>query len=174
MTLRWTILFVLVLSLGASALGGPLTFTFTSSLLTASRGQTVTFSATLMNTGTTALFLNGDDVNIAAPLIADDTKFFLNTPVALAGNQSVTVPILDVTVPSSAPFGLYPGSFTVLGGSNPSDFTNIGSANLAVNVVPEPGTIGLLVGGGLLLLIRVKGPTGSFRRQNSIPGSHAH
>jgi hypothetical protein len=40
----------------------------------------------------------------------------------------------------------------VLGGSTANDFINIGSANFAVNVVPEPGTVGLLVSGGLLLV----------------------
>jgi hypothetical protein len=152
MTHRWTIFIVLVLSLTTSGLAGPLSFTFTSSLLTASRGQTVTFSATLMNSGATSLFLNSDVVNITAPLIVDDTKFFLNTPVFLTANQSVTVPILDVIAPVNAPFGLYPGNFVVLGGSTANDLTNIGSANFAVNVVPEPGTIALFVGGGLLLL----------------------
>jgi hypothetical protein len=152
MSLRWTILLVLVLSFSTSALGGPLTLTFTSSLLNASRGQTVTFSATLMNTGATALFLNEDSANITAPLTLDDTKFFLNTPLFLTANQSVTAPILDVTVPLSAPFGTYPGSFTVLGGSTANDIMNIGSANFAVNVVPEPGTIGLFLGGALFLI----------------------
>jgi hypothetical protein len=152
MTLRWTIRILPVLLLPISALAGPLALTFTSSLLTASRGQTVTFSATLMNTGVTELFLNSDTVNITAPLIADDTKFFLNFPRSLTANQSVTAPILDVMVPLSAAPGLYPGNFTVLGGSTANDLTNIGSANFAVNVVPEPGTIGLFVGGGLWLL----------------------
>ena len=152
MTPRWILRILPVLLLTTSAVAGPLTFNFTSSLLTAARGQTVTFSATLLNTGATNLFLNSDSVNITAPLIADDTKFFLNTPVSLTANQSVTVPILDVTVPSGGAFGLYPGIFTVLGGSTPNDFTNIGSANFAVTVVPEPETAGLIVSGALLLL----------------------
>jgi hypothetical protein len=151
MTPRWAFHIVPVLLFASSAAAGPLTFTFASSLLTAGRGQTVTFSATLMNAGSTALFLNSDAVNIAAPLIADDTKFFLNFPLSLAPSQSVTAPILDVTVPLSSPFGLYPGNFVVLGGATPSEVTNIGSATFAVNVVPEPATIGSLVGGGLFL-----------------------
>jgi hypothetical protein len=151
MTLRWTFHIVPVLLFASSAVAGPLTLTFTSSLLTAGRGQTVTFSATLLNTGSTALFLNGDAVNIAAPLIADDTKFFLNFPLSLAPSQFVSAPILDVTVPLGSPFGLYPGNFVVLGGATPSEVINIGSATFAVNVIPEPGTIGSLVGGWLFL-----------------------
>jgi hypothetical protein len=129
-----------------------LAVSFTSSLLTATGGQTVTFSATLTNTLGTTLFLNGDNTSIAGPLTLDDTKFFLNTPASLSAGQSITVPILDVIVPKGAPSGLYPGSFTVLGGPTDRDFTNIGSANFAVNVVPEPGTVGLLASGALLLL----------------------
>src|SRR5437773_9745264 len=128
MTLRWTFRVLPILLFAASAPAGPLTLTFTSSLLTAGRGQTVTFSATLLNTGATALFLNSDTVNLVSPLIADDTKFFLNFPVSLGPSQSVTAPILDVTVPLAASFGLYPGNFAVLGGSTPSSLTNIGSA----------------------------------------------
>jgi len=151
MTPRWTFHIVPVLLFASSAAAGPLTFTFASSLLTAGRGQTVTFSATLMNTGSTALFLNSDAVNIAAPLIADDTKFFLNVPLSLASSQSVTAPILDVTVPLGSPFGLYPGNFVVLGGATPGELINVGSATFAVNVVPEPGPIASLIGGAIVL-----------------------
>ncbi len=133
-----------------SSYAGPLSFSFTSSLLAAGRGQTVTFGATLTNSGATPLFLNSDNVNIAAPLIADDTKFFLNTPPFLAPLQTVTAPILDVTVPLAAPFGLYAGTFDVLGGATPSDLATLASQPFAVSVVPEPGTLGLVAGALLL------------------------
>ena len=143
---------LLLLFCAASATAGPLTFSFTSSLLTAFQGQTVTFSATLTNPGATNLFLNGDSTNIAAPLTANDTKFFLNTPLFLTPGQSVTAPILDLTVPLGTSFGLYAGDFHVLGGSTDTDFTDIGSANFAVQVVPEPATVVLLVSCALFLL----------------------
>src|SRR4051794_9752285 len=117
MTLRKILHILPLLSFSTAAIGGPLTFNFTSSLLTGSPGKTVTFSATLTNTLGTSLFLNSDIVNITAPLTADDTKFFLNFPLFLTAGQSVTAPILDVTVPGGTPPGLYPGSFIVLGGS---------------------------------------------------------
>jgi hypothetical protein len=140
--------FVLALSaLAACGYAGPLSFTFTSSLLNAAIGQTVTFSATLTNTGTDTLFLNGDSVNIAAPLLADDTKFLLNTPPSLSAGQSITAPILDVRAPIGAAFGLYTGSMSILGGSTPSEFTTQATQTFAVNVVPEPATAALLIAG---------------------------
>lgn len=166
MTLRNILRTLPLLFFSTAAFSAPLTVSFSSSLLTAAGGQTVTFSATLTNTLATPLFLNADAVNVAAPLTTDDTKFFLNTPAFLAAGQSVTAPILDVIVPNGTPFGLYPGSFTVIGGSTGGDFTNIGSANFAVSVVPEPGTVGLLAGGALLLvgLRRAAGAPRSRRR----------
>src|SRR5437867_2544140 len=117
----------IIAAAAVSSYAGPLSFSFTSSLLTAAQGQTVTFSATLVNTGATPLFLNGDNVNIAMPLIVNDIKFFFNTPPLLAPSQSVTAPILDVTVPPATAFGLYAGMFEVLGGVTPSEFTTLAS-----------------------------------------------
>lgn len=152
MTFRALPLFALF---GASAFGGPLTINFTSSLLNAGRGQTITFSASITNSSGATVFLNSDSLNIAAPLTADDTKFFLNTPPAMASGQTVTAPIFDVTVPLGAPFGLYPGSFDILGGSTPNDFAAVGTATFAVNVVPEPATVCMLLAGAIYLgLIR--------------------
>jgi len=127
-----------------SAFAGPIAINFTSSLLNGLRGQMLTFSASLTNTGATTVFLNGDSVNIAAPLTVDDTKFFLNAPLSMAGGGT-TAPfqIFDVGIPSNAPFGLDPGTFTILGGSTPGDFGVVGTATLAVNVVPEPASIAL-------------------------------
>src|SRR5262249_43201013 len=123
------------------AFAGPITINFTSSLLNGVRGQTLTFSASLTNTGATTIFLNGDSVNIAAPLIVDDTKFFLNAPLSMAGGATTAAfPIFDVSIPSNAPFGLYPGTFSTLGGSTPSAFDVVGTVPFAVNVVPEPAS----------------------------------
>jgi hypothetical protein len=155
MTIRTTFRALQLFALfSASALGGPLTINFTSSLLNAGRGQTITFSGSLANTGGTTVFLNADSLNIGAPLTADDIKFFLNSPLSIAaGATTPTFQIFDVTVPVGAPFGLYPGSFDILGGSTPSDFQTVGTATFAVNVVPEPATFCLLAGAICLGLV---------------------
>ena len=130
----------LVVLLSAGALAGPITIDFASSLINGQRGQTVTFSANLTNTTGATVFLNSDSLNIAAPLTGDDTKFFLFSPLSLGpGASSGIFQIFDITVPPSAPFGLYSGSFDILGGASASDFNPVGSADFAVNVVPEPG-----------------------------------
>ena len=129
------------------AYAGPLSFSFTSSLLNVPLGGTVTFSATLTNTGTTNLFLNSDSFNIAPPLVLNDAKFFLNTPLFLTAGQSVTAPILDVTAPSGSAFGLHVGSMSVLGGATANELTTQASQTFAVNVVPEPGGLTLLLVG---------------------------
>src|SRR5207244_10815945 len=100
-----------------------------------------------------------DALQIAGPLTGNDTRFFLNFPVSLAGGQMVTAPIFDISVPANAPFGLYPGQFDILGGSSSTAQTTVGSATFAVNVaVPEPGTLGsMLAGLGIVLLIALWG-----------------
>jgi hypothetical protein len=151
-------IFLFILFLPARALTLPLSFTFTSSLLDASIGQTVTFSATLTNLNPTSIFLNSDAVNINPPLVSDDTKFFVNTPSLLVSGQSITAPILDVVVPLGTPFGLYPGHFEILGGNTPSDLTTVGSADFMVRVggarlVSEPTSFFLLLSGVVTLLL---------------------
>jgi hypothetical protein len=136
------------------ALSAPLTITFGSSLLPATRGQTVTFSATVANTTSASLLLNADSLNIAAPLTANDTKFLLNFPLSLATGQVFTAPAFDVSVPSTTPYGLYAGVFDILGGGSVNAQTTIGTATFAVSVVPEPGTFGSgLAGLGCLMVL---------------------
>jgi uncharacterized repeat protein (TIGR01451 family) len=140
--------FVLVLAVfTVCAYAGPLSFTFTSSLLNVPIGQTVTFAATLTNTGTATLFLNADSIDIAPPLLLDDTKFFLNTPASLAAGQSITAAILDVGAPIGSTFGLHTGSMSILGGSTPNELTTQATQTFAVNVVPEPASAALLIVG---------------------------
>jgi len=144
----------LLVLLSSCALADSIPITFASSLLNANPGQTVTFSATIANPLATIVFLNADNVNIAAPLTVDDTKFVLNTPAFLAPGQSVTAPIFDVKVPLGTPAGLYSGKFTVLGGSTPSELSNLGSAIFAVAVpVPEPHSLILLLTGTVVFLL---------------------
>jgi hypothetical protein len=152
----------------ASAFAGTLTINFTSSLLSAGRGQTITFSGSIVNISGTTVFLNSDSLNITAPLTADDTKFFLNSPLSIAPFATTpTFQIFDVTVPLGAPFGLYPGAFDILGGSTPNDLGTVGTAPFAVNVVPEPATVCMLLAGAICLgLIRHRRV---FRRHDGNP-----
>lgn len=148
MRFRTLLLVVPVLGLFTGCVfSAPLTITFGSSLLTVNRGQTATFTATVTNTTAATLFLNGDSLNIAAPLTANDTKFFLNFPVSMLAGQIVTAQAFDISFPLNAPFGLYPGEFDILGGATANSQTMIGSAVFAVASVPEPGTFGFALAG---------------------------
>jgi hypothetical protein len=137
----------LLVLLPASVCAGPVTIGFTSSLLNAAPGQTVTFNATVANTAAAAVSLDADALNIKAPLVANDTKFLLNFPPSLAAAQAVTAPIFDISVPVGTAFGIYPGHFDILS----TGMGTVGSADFAVNVVPEPGSIVLLALGGAAL-----------------------
>ena len=131
--------------------GANITLDFLSSLLPAVPGQTVTFSATLMNAGATEAFLNGDSFTF--PLPVDDTPFFLNTPPSLAPGQSFTGPVLNVNVPSGTPLGLYVGVFNVLGGDTAQQFTVLASRDFGVQVVPEPSAFSAMTGALLVAVL---------------------
>lgn len=147
--------FASLMLLGSVSWAAPLTFSFTSSLLPAIPGMTVTFSATLTNTEGTTLFLNGDNFNLAPPLILNDLKFFLNVPASLGPGQTIMAQIFDVVVPVTAPLGLYVGNFDILGGNDASAQGLLTTQNFGVNAVPEPATAGLLLGSlGAILLLR--------------------
>jgi len=135
----------------------PVTITFDSSLLNGSAGQTLTFSGTVVNTAASPVFLNGNSVNVTAPLTANDTNFFANFPLLLGGAQSLSAAILDIVIPNGTSFGVYTGHFDILGGSTGAALDLIGSANFAVNVAPEPGAGSYLAAGLLVLLLLGRG-----------------
>ena len=150
--MRLRLLFVGVcLSLFArTAQAVPITFALGSSLLTTTPGATLTFTGTLTETGGSTTFLNGDSFNAIAPLIVNDTPFFLNFPLSLSPFQTFTAAMFMVTVPAGTAPGLYPGTFAVLGGTAATASSLLASQPFAVSVtpsaVPEPTT-------GLLLLL---------------------
>lgn len=127
---------------------GPLTIGFSSSLLNAAPGQTVTFNATVANPSVAPVSLDADALNVTAPLTGNDTKFFLNFPLSLAAGQSVTAPAFDIFVPAGTAFGVYPGRFEILS----AVAGTVGSADFAVSVVPEPGAAALVALGVTAIL----------------------
>lgn len=124
--------------------------------LDATAGQTVTYTATLTNTTTDAVYINSDDITFGGPGTPDDTPFLLNFTGLLDAGQSITFqPFLNLTLDDTAAIGQYFGTFEVLGGSSEDANDLVGSVNFSVaTTVPEPSSIvPLLMGMSLVGLL---------------------
>ncbi len=136
-----------------AAKADPLTLTFASQYLNAAPGQTVAFSATVTDVGSSQVFLNADSTLLLSPLTLDDTPFLINFPLSMNPGDSYTGELFTVTVPPGVLTGLYPGSFQILGGSNATAQDEVAAANFGVNVqaTPEPSTF-LMLASALVVL----------------------
>src|SRR4051812_14987503 len=120
---RNVILFLLLSATASLSIAATINFDFDSSLVSLRPGQMTTLSGTIQNIGTTTAFLNGDTFTGVSPLVIDDTPFLLNTPPSLVPAAQFAGPILTVSIPGNTGFGLYSGSFRILGGDTPSATT---------------------------------------------------
>ena len=140
----------LLLSVTA-AKADPLSLTFASQYQSAEPGQTVAFDATVTNVGLSQVFLNADSTSLLSPLTLDDTPFLFNFPLSMNPGDSYTGELFTVTVPPGVLTGLYPGSFEILGGSDPNALDEVASADFGVQVTPaqapEPSSLVLVVSG---------------------------
>ena len=123
---------------------------------TGSPGDTLVFNATLTNTGPSTVYLNGDAFDApCAGFSVDDSPYVNSFPVSLASGQSFTGDLFKVNIGPGVAGGVYTGSFTLIGGADGNAQDNLGTdyfdVTVAVNpsLTPEPGTVALLVSGGL-------------------------
>jgi hypothetical protein len=168
-------LFVLSLAIAAFLMAGtaakadPLSIVFNSPSQLTLPGNTLTFDVTVYNTDpANTIFLNSDSYNIDAPLTLDDgsstftTGFWAFAPLSLApSSSSGDFELFTLTIPYGTPYGLYTGSFEILGGDTNSDQNVVGTADFDAYVTPEPSSLSLL-GIGLFTGLLVLG--GSLRR----------
>src|SRR3954465_14027949 len=142
-----TLLLMIGLS-SAAAYADTLNFTLTNPVQSVYKGLggTLTFEATVFNPTSSTVFLNGDDFSLAG-FGVDDSGFWNNFPLSLGAGASFTGNLFKVTVPASASLGTYVGSFTLLGGADDLAGNTLATASFAVNVVPEPSSIMLLISG---------------------------
>lgn len=162
------LLFSLFLTV-AAACAASLTVNLDFPTLSASAGQTVTFTGTISNGFTDTVDLNSLSVNVTGSgFTADTTPFFLG-PLDVTGlSTTVSFALFSITLddPFPSPSGLYNGTVDLLGGvqvggvPDPGVFNLLGQGTFEVNVVqatdvPEPafGPM-LLAAGGVAVFYR--------------------
>lgn len=133
-------------------------------------GTTVSFPVELDNTGNNVdLFLNGSSFNIDSPLVLDDL-LFANFPASIPAGATADGILFTVDLPLGLTPGLYNGTYTILGGLTPNDFSDLADitfqidAQPAASPVPEPGTLVLFATGVGALVTAVRRRGVSLRR----------
>jgi hypothetical protein len=124
-------------------------------------GTTLQFFGTIVNSGTSTVFLNSNSLNLAGASFFLTDFFFTNVPLFLdPGASSGKIELFDVTLlkPFSDPFGLYGGSYTLLGGVDADAQDILGQVDFEVTAtppvsVPEPATALLLTTGLIAMVV---------------------
>jgi hypothetical protein len=130
--------------------------------MSAAPGQTVTFSGTLTNQGSSEVFLNGDSYTFSYnDLTLDDTPFFTYAPLSLQAGQSWHGSLFNIGVSPTASSGDYMGDFAIIGGADGSAQDELNRQSFIVSVLPSSQTpepnvavtlcTGLLAFGGMFL-----------------------
>ena len=106
------------------------------------------------------IFITGIQLNFTSAPIADPQDFLTNNPLFFASSGPAFLPsvadsgtpfignifevdVLPVSISDPVtPFGVYQGTATLLGGTDPSQSNPLASANFEIDVVPEPATFG--------------------------------
>lgn len=161
LTLMMMVLTVAMLSVPAVAGSVPMSDSITLSLASPTQlgqaGTLLSFYATVMaplgNSG--PLYLNGDSFTVGSPLSLDDSPFLLGFPLSLNPGDNFTGLLFTITIPSGTPVGAYSGFFQILGGSDPSGQDPISNVVSFQVDVPEPSSLLLLVGSGVIGLFGV-------------------
>jgi hypothetical protein len=142
-----------------------LSLIITTPVQTITAGSTVSFFATVSApiTNTTTLNLVSDVIDKTGDSFTfDDDGFYFGFPLTLSAGESYTGLLFTATANQNIGIGLYPGIFSILGGTQETDQDVLARANFELDVpasaVPEPGSILLLMTGlpGVAVLVRSK------------------
>ena len=141
------ILLLLLMAVGKQQARADLLFSLNPAALSGLPGDTLTFNATLTNTGIDPVYLNGDIAGVSASgLSLDDRSFFNNFPLFLLSGDAVTSDLFTVSIDPSVLSGDYTGTFTIVGGADAFAQDSLAQQNFLVSVttVPETGWTCLL------------------------------
>jgi hypothetical protein len=149
----------------AAANADVVTITFDQANQSANPGATLQFFGTITNNTPNTVYLNSDDLTIGGPPdLASNDLFFANVPISLAPNgqlgaSSGDIELFDVIVsnPLSNPLTTYPGTYDILGGSDPGSAEVLSSTNFSVTTAPEPAVNYLIFGMASAALILISG-----------------
>jgi len=113
-------------------------------------GPVFAFYGTITNTGDSTVFLNGDSFTVLdAALTYDDSDyFFVNAPLSLdPSGTSGDIELFTITVADGTPYGLYAGTYQILGGADSNASDVLASENFDIQITPEPSSLMLLASG---------------------------
>ena len=152
---RFSILLAMTVGLllcGTAAKADSFSFTIDLATQHAAPGDTLAFSGTVSNTGTSPIYLNGDTITAVDGLVVDDSLFLINFPAFLnPGETTLNEELFSLLVMPGTPFGSYTGTFEILGGSDGDAHDVLSAQDFTVNVtdtaVPEPSSLLLLASG---------------------------
>jgi hypothetical protein len=128
----------------ASPVGGTVTLTFSPNIGYAFPGTSLVFGGTIA--GDPDILLNDLTVDFGPAggfFTLDPNFFFDNTP----GFAPYSGPILLISIAPSTPYGFYNATASLIGGADEFATGTVATAPFTVDVVPEPGSVFLLLGG---------------------------
>ena len=126
-----------------------LSFSLAPSVQNSAAGQTLVFSGTLVNTGSTQLFLNNVaftlDGNAGAALVSGSNPFYANVPGILLAGGTYSGQVFSEALAAGASPADYTGSVALEGGSNIFTSGTLGTTGFtilspAVNIVATSGS----------------------------------
>jgi hypothetical protein len=102
-----------------------------------------TFDGSLINTGSTNVYLNDIQCVLYPPewnaLMADTNAFFANVPGILLPGETYTDVVFGITLGAVALPGVYYGTVTIFGGTNIFAASNLASASFQVSLPDSVG-----------------------------------
>jgi hypothetical protein len=154
---RFSILLAMTVGLllcGTAAKADSFSFTIDLATQHAAPGDTLAFSGTVSNTGTSPIYLNGDTITITEEddFVKDDSPFLNNFLLPLnPGDRPLDEELFSLLVKPGTPAGSYTGMFVIIGGSDGDAQDWLSAQDFTVNVtdttIPEPSSLLLLASG---------------------------